>query len=335
MVVLHHLHHLHQKKQIHQVHKPSLSALALLLVMPSSGTPNFNRRGIMKKSILIILASIFLSYPTNLIGGDYETLHEFKSGDIISAEMMNELFDYIKNANKMITASDLIGTWSCEFYKQTGGGCGLETGGGTLSTVGTDGLYFYNTTTLVMDRHDNGTYIYTSTIPNIFNCGDSADNGTGLGNWVVKNNVLFYDVYKWGIKGNPSVEAQLGFAKLKKVSNSKLLMEMPQSYTVFAECDKQNLPPNKPSSLTSEILSSSITLTWTDSQTEAVTGYEVRRKTENTDNYTTVSTITDNTTRTYADTDVSTGGTYWYRVRAYNINGDGTPSEVEGKLEFP
>ena len=322
---------LHQEKQIHQVHNPSLSALALLLVMPSSGTPNLNRRGIMKKSILIILASIFLSYPTNLIGGDYETLHEFKSGDIISAEMMNELFDYIKNANKMITASDLIGTWSCEFYKQTGGGCGLVTGGGTLSTVGTDGLYFYNTTTLVMDRHDNGTYIYTSTIPNIFNCGDSADNGTGLGHWAVRNNILFHDVYKWGIKGNPSLEAQLGFAKLKKVSNSKLLMEMPESYTVFAECDKQS-PPIPPSSLTLEKSSSSITLTWTDNQTNAVTGYKVRRKTAVNDNYTTLSTITDNTTRTYPDTDPA--GKNWYRVRAYNLIGDGKGSEVE-KLEFP
>ena len=116
------LHHLHQKKQIHQVHNPSLSALALLrnLVMPSSGTSNFNRRGIMKKSILIILASIFLSYPMNLLGLDSETPHELKSGDTISADMFNEIFDYINNANKMITASDLIGTWSCEFYKQRG-----------------------------------------------------------------------------------------------------------------------------------------------------------------------------------------------------------------------
>ena len=82
---------LHQKKQIHQVHNPSLSALVLLLVMPSSGMPNFNRRGIMKKSILIVLASILLSYPISLMGADYETPHEFKSGDTISAEMMNEL----------------------------------------------------------------------------------------------------------------------------------------------------------------------------------------------------------------------------------------------------
>ena len=54
----------------------------------------------------------------NLLGGDYETPHEFKSGDIISAEMMNELFDYIKNANKMISASELIGTWSCMLHNE-------------------------------------------------------------------------------------------------------------------------------------------------------------------------------------------------------------------------
>ena len=60
----------------------------------------------MKKSILIVLASIFLSYPMNLIGGDFDTPHTFSAGDTISADMMNEIFDYIKNANKMITASE-------------------------------------------------------------------------------------------------------------------------------------------------------------------------------------------------------------------------------------
>ena len=59
----------------------------------------------MKKSILIILASIFLSYPISLMGAGYETPHEFKAGDTISAEMMNELFEYIKNGQKSCPAS--------------------------------------------------------------------------------------------------------------------------------------------------------------------------------------------------------------------------------------
>ena len=52
---------------------------------------------------------------------------------------------------------------------------------------------------------------------------------------------------KNGTKGNPSVEAQTMFAKLKKVSNSKLLMQMgANSSAVFAECDKQTIPPISP-----------------------------------------------------------------------------------------
>ncbi len=136
------LHHLHQEKQIHQVHNPSLSALVLLLVMPSSGTSNFTRRGIMKKTILIVLTSILLSFPMNLIGGDFDTPHRFSCGDTISADMMNEIFDYIKNANKTITASELIGTWSCLLTTQTAGCQGI-------TTLGPDSLYRYNTRTLV------------------------------------------------------------------------------------------------------------------------------------------------------------------------------------------
>ena len=75
--------------------------------MPSSGTSNFNRRGIMKKSILIVLISILLSCPMNLVGAEYETLHEFKAGDTISAEMMNELFEYISKSKKLITNDEL------------------------------------------------------------------------------------------------------------------------------------------------------------------------------------------------------------------------------------
>ena len=161
-----------------------LLPLALLLVMPSSGTPNFNRRGSMKKSILIVLASILLSYPMNLIGEDYDPPHTFSCGDTISADMMNEIFDYIKNSNKMISASELIGTWSCIRYTQYTG-CAVNQGW----TVGTDSVYRYNSGTLVMIDDGDSTYSYTTSQPNMFSCADP--NYTGLGNWIVKNNILF------------------------------------------------------------------------------------------------------------------------------------------------
>jgi len=311
------LHHLHQKKQIHQVHNPSLSALALLrnLVMPSSGTPNLNRRGIMKKSILIVLASIFLSYPMNLIGEDFDPPHTFSCGDTISADMMNEIFDYIKNANKMISASELIGTWSCLLSTQTAGCQGI-------TTLGPDSLYRNNSTTLVMIDDGDNTYSYTSTIPNIFNCSDTH---AGLGNWVVKNNILFFDVYKWGIKGDPSLEAQLKFANLKKVSNSKLLMEIDDSKKVFAECDKQNLPPIAPTLDNVTASGKTVSLAWADNSTDE-TGFKVLRRDSLTGSYSGITTTSADAT-SYSDT-VTAAGSYWYRVAATNSNGDSTGSKV-------
>ena len=263
----------------------------------------------------------------NLIGDDYDTPHTFSCGDTISADMMNEIFDYIKNANKMITASELIGTWSCTLYTQ-GGGCTA-----TRFDNGTDLLYRYYTSTLGMTDDTDDTYSYTSTIPNIFNCSDDTDNGTGLGNWFVKNNVLFIDVYKWGIKGDPSLEAQLGFVKLKKVSNTRLLMESEQAKPVFAECEKQTIPPIAPTlDNVTQIPATSdsgyrVSLTWTDNSNDE-TGFNVLRRDTLEgiwDNVTTSSTAANETS--YIDT-VNEAKTYWYRVSATNGIGDSTPSKV-------
>ena len=251
----------------------------------------------------------------NLIGGDYDTPHTFSCGDTISADMMNEIFDYIKNVNKMITASELLGTWSCEVYTQTSG-CAAYT------SLGTDSLYRYNSTTLVMTDDNDSTYSYTSTIPNIFNC---ADNATGLGNWVIKNNTLFVDVYKWGIKGDPSFEAQLGFTKLKKVSNTKFLMESEQAKTIFAECDKQNLPPIAPTLDNVTASGKTVSLAWSDNSTNE-TNFNVLRRDSCDGSFSIVDNVTENETSS-TDT-VPAAGSYWYRVSATNDNGTSVASKI-------
>ena len=287
----------------------------------------------MKKSILIVLASILLSYPISLMGADYETLHEFKAGDTISAEMMNEIFDYIKNANKMISVSDLIGTWSCLLYTTTGE---CTTANTQLAEDkkwdnGTgDALYIYNSSTLEMIADNvsggttpDGTYSYTTPLPNMFRCAD-AQHG-GLGKWIVKNNVLFMTFSSGGIAGDPAVEAQNMIVKLKKVTNSKILMEFNPSKPVYAECDKQNIPPNNPRNFTASASGMTVSLAWTDNSTNE-TGFKVLRKDTLTGSFSTVTTTSADTT-SYSDT-VTTEGSYWYRVSATNSNGDSTGSKV-------
>ena len=218
----------------------------------------------------------------------------------------------------MISASELIGTWSCLLYTQ-GAGCGLT------SSVGTDSVYKYKSSTLVMTDDNDSTYSYTSTIPNVFNCGDETDNGTGLGNWIVKNNVLFIDVYKWGIKGDPSYEAQLGFAKLKKVSNTKFLMESEQAKTIFAECDKQNLPPIAPTLDNVTASGKTVSLAWSDNSTNE-TNFNVLRRDSCDGSFSIVDNVTENETSS-TDT-VPAAGSYWYRVSATNDNGTSVASKI-------
>ena len=281
----------------------------------------------MKKSILILIASILLSCPINLLGADFETPHEFKSGDTISADMMNELFDNIRMAKTTINSSDLVGSWSCELTIR------YSSDHATGWTADSDSLYQKLTTTITFSADGDGTYSYQSTAPNPFFAYD--DRAISGHKYAVLSNSFYFTFPRKDQNGTIASDDKAIYYLSKTSRNSYVFLRggatdiSPDSLI----CDKLDLEPKPPSSLTNATSSSSITLTWTDSQTEAVTGYKVLRKKVVTDNFTTVSTITDNATRTYADTDVSTGA-YWYRVRAYNTNGDGTPSKLV-KLDFP
>jgi len=48
------------------------------------------------------------------IAEDFTTPHTFRPGDVISADMMNELFGIIADAKKTTNSSDFVGTWSCK-----------------------------------------------------------------------------------------------------------------------------------------------------------------------------------------------------------------------------
>jgi len=281
----------------------------------------------MKKLLISFLLATLIMMPTSLFGAEFETPHTFSAGDTISADMMNELFENIKLSKTVILSSDLVGTWSCKVsvsYSNT-----HDSGW----TDDSDNLYSKLISELTFSADGDGTYSYQSSAPNPFYATDARAIGSGY-NYIVSSNSFYFKYPRWNEGSQGDQKANYHLSKISKTSylftlGFSDLIPTPDSLI----CDKQNLPPNRPSSLTFDNSSSSITLTWTDNQTEAVTGYKVIRKTENTDNFTLVYTNTDNTTRTYADDNVSTGGTYWYRVRAYNSNGDGTPSMLIGPVQ--
>ena len=277
----------------------------------------------MKKSILIVLASIFLSYPMYLIGGDFDTPHTFSAGDTISADMMNEIFDYIKNANKMISASELIGTWSCLRYTMSDE---CKTPALGTWTVGTDSLYRYNSGTLVMIDDGDGTYSYTTPVPNIFNCADYGSDSAGFGDWIVKNNVLYVVYSNGGVAGVATDDNNVKIVRLKKVSNTKLLMEY-DSNPVFAECDRQNLPPIAPTLDNVTSSGKTVTLTWTDNSNDE-TGFNVWRRDSTNGSWDNVTTSATSADATSATDTVTEAKIYSYRVSAINSYGESTRSKL-------
>ena len=171
----------------------------------------------MKKSTLIILTSILLSCPINLLGADFETVHEFKAGDTISAEMMNEIFDYIRNSQMMIKPNELIGTWSCTvsanfIISQVSGNSVMCA---DFQNVTGTNYYYYNNGTIVFSDDGDGTFSYTTAPINIMRCdggnkywlaGDgmvaTGSAHEGAGSWYLKNNVLFATISRG--HNNPS-----------------------------------------------------------------------------------------------------------------------------------
>ena len=262
--------------------------------------------------------------PTSLFGAEFDTPHTFSAGDTISADMMNEIFDYIKNANKMISASELIGTWSCSRYAQNSA-CAVDSSITWGWTLETNSGFRYNSGTLVMIDDGDGTYSYTTSKPNIFSCGDRIN--TGFGDWVVKNNKLFINISRNGIKGEANNRAHNIIVSLDVVSNSKLLMEIPdiEAELTVAECDKQNLPPIAPTLDNVTASGKTVSLAWTDNSTDE-TGFKVLRRDSCDGSFSTVTTTSEDAT-SYSDT-VTAAGSYWYRVSAINSNGDSVASKI-------
>ena len=59
--------------------------------------------------IFILIA--FLA-TAELSADPYETAQRFTSGDVISAEVLNDILDRIELSLKDITVAELVGTWS-------------------------------------------------------------------------------------------------------------------------------------------------------------------------------------------------------------------------------
>jgi len=288
----------------------------------------------MFKKITILGAVIAVSLIfTQVQARTYSTTHIFSSGDVISADMMNELFSQLENINKSPVTSDLAGTWGLVQVSCAGGEPGNCTTSSQVTVPGavasTDGLTWSRSDTVTIVDDGFGLYNWTQATYSSFLCnGHGPDAGTGRVS-VANGFALFKD--ETGGTNVPGGDDGICAFTIKKVSPTRMQLSINSegSFNVIL-LDKQSLPPLNPTTLTIAQSGLVNTLTWVDNSDDEVS-FDIYKKSSAKgswiliDSGSGLTVIADVTT--YEDT-VSEAGDYWYRVRATNTDGPSIGSKV-------
>lgn len=261
--------------------------------------------------------------------GDFEIPQKFKPGDLISADVMNEVFSYIENVTRGISMPELVGTWNCEKYHGDNYEFAPEP---YYTSVGTEGLWH--------------VFVFKATF---------LDDGDGTYSWAAEPggfaaqtlNACYHtgkvDVYKSKVSltygpcsdGGPPIIRSI-VMHVKKLSPFKIEMVPVVNSTdlhhAFYECDKQGVPPTNPAQLTLKQLEGlNVKLAWVDRSSDETT-FKIFRKDSLTGEFKYIGSVGANVTQ-HTDK-LSVSGSYWYRVVATNAQGDSLGSnELKVTLE--
>lgn len=259
-----------------------------------------------------IFFSIFLYFLQSAYAEDFSIPHQFSSGDVLSASVLNEIFFTIQDSNQTVTEIDLLGEWSCDSAVQ-----------GNLSDESVvdgwehiNGLVWNLTdSTLVFEADETQNYSMISSSPNpFFLDAETATNST----YMIRAGLIYFH------KLNNS--SQVTSYVLKKVGETRFVMTpvTGSNLTATLICDKQNLPPPGPSELAASLSGNTVSLAWTDNSDDE-SSFSILRKDSLTGDYIEVGTISSDIT---IYTEAVSDGTYWYRVLALNANGNSIGSNV-------
>lgn len=258
----------------------------------------------MKKYLIsLLLGSLF----TNSVLAAETVPITFKEGDVISAEVMNEIMSRINNVTTGFqNSAELDGDWMCTTYDTQG-----SYSGEPVCVLDTESLLYSKTGLLTFDSKEK-TFSYKTDIvnDNVFYCGTDIHRANG--NYSVKNNYLILN-FPNGLTG---------LHKITKTSPDT--MSFPGSGEVFINCKKNNTVPNPVDNLTAVIQDNAVLVSWVDKSSNELS-FKVERKADGEDNWSLVSTVASNT-ESYIDNPSS--GTYQYRVIATNEAGDSFSSSI-------
>ena len=269
-------------------------------------------------SFLIILFSIN-SFAITCTDDDID----LNPGDVISADMVKDIFQRISNITKGFEPDELNGVWQCktDHYVTDGNVNNLANGYAKSS----DGLGRSMTQDITFTKQNDDTFLMTFQNSLINSTTSDSDPFTCRAK-LLEGSKLYLD-NRTGISNSRVATGSCyvtgGIFPVKKISKSCFYMKSSLDERASTTCQKKSLVPLAPTNLTATLSGSSVSLSWTagDSNTAS---YTVKAKTSNTGNYSDV--ITENSGTTFTDT--LSSGTKWYRVYGVNASGTSTGSNV-------
>ena len=278
----------------------------------------------MKQSTLSIAPIILALSLGNAHAADYDTAHTLAAGDVISADMMNEVFNKIKTISAVTTESDFIGSWDVTQTTCLSGGPGnCNSLSMTGMTSDSNGITRSRTDVITFANDGDGTFSFSQTsYASLIRSG--AGNSAGSGDFAMINGM---GLFKDATHGMGMFDVQL--VSPTRI-NLHIFMSGSGSYNIIS-LDKRAIPPTNPTLLVNSASGLTNTLSWTDNSSDE-SGFKIFKKTAVAGAWTLIDagaglTVLSNVV-TYTDT-VSAAGDYWYRVKANHVtNGDSIGSKV-------
>lgn len=282
----------------------------------------------MKKLFLII---VLLCGSTH--AADYKTAQRLAAGDVISAEVFNDILDRIELTLKPIEVSELVGQWDAtQIYCKSG-----ATVVGAADYCQYDDKVLSDTTlvggsllsrTDVITFSDNGdsTFTWVNTARDMMFMANNKDtmkpNTAGLTHICYLSPTGVAACRLNSSMDHPVDGTVVNMMSVKRTSPTQIVFEQGPAVggagaLNFVILNKKALPPEPPTSLKATIDEATVSLSWTAND-EDVTSYSIHTKDAADGTFKELNT---STTNAFTDT-LAAGVTRWYRV--FTVNSDGT-----------
>ena len=263
-----------------------------------------------KLLVAILLASTCISSYAD----DLKVADDFKTGDLVSADTFNQIFDTLESINRSVKDTDLIGVWKCSAIHASGSAWNGWESKGLVYEIKDAQVNF---TASSAETSLGEAYNFSTSSPTPFwRSSDPASADTGT-----------YQLFKGLLVMKRNGDVNLVDWQVDIVSDTRFTLYKPivnGNQPNYVVCDSAEAVPASPTSPTATNNKTGINLAWTDASSDE-TGFKVYRKLSTESEAKLIAT---QTAVTYSDTDLTEGQTAYYHMTAYNDNGDSAKSKA-------